>query len=79
VETLFIKIDQLVHFSIQLNLFRRFLTALAVTLMHKDFFDKFVNHRRCQRVKVFVLLDKGDKLVGRFAALFKTGKGCFRR
>jgi len=46
------------------NLLRRFNAALAVALMHKDFFNKLIEHSVCQRVKILVFLYKGDKLIG---------------
>jgi hypothetical protein len=53
------------------------LAAFAVTLMHMDFFYKLIKHGCCHGVKVFVLLNKGNKLVGRLAAFFKVCKGGF--
>src|SRR5699024_798548 len=38
-------------------------TALAVTLMHKNFLDKLVEHSNGQLVEVLVLVNQSDKTV----------------
>ena len=46
--------------------------------MDKDFLYKLVEHGVCQRVKILVLVNQGNKLLRRFSALLIAGNGLFQ-
>ena len=54
-------------------------TALAVTLMHKDFVDKLIQHGNGQIVKALVFLNECDKLFSGFPVLLKVSQSLFQR
>ena len=46
--------------------------------MDKDFLYKLVEHGICQRVKILILVNQGNKLLRRFPALLIAGNGLFQ-
>ena len=53
-------------------------TALAVTLMHKDFLDKLVEHGNGQLVEVLIFVNPSDKTVSVLVVLFITPDSLFQ-
>ena len=49
--------------EVNLDLLCGLYTAFAVTLMHKDFLDKLVEHGNVQLVEVLVLVNQSDKTI----------------
>ncbi len=49
--------------EVNLDLLCGLYTALAVTLMHKDFLDKLVEHSNGQLVEVLILVNQSDKTI----------------
>ena len=72
--------DVLAH-KIEVDLYRLggFDTALAVTLMDKDFLDKLIEHGVCHILKTLVFVNQRDKLFRRFLALIVAADSFFQR
>lgn len=65
--------------EIDFNRLRGVLASFAVTLMDKDFIDKFIEHGVCHGLKTLVFVNQSDKLFRRFLPLVVAADDCFFR